>query len=197
MKRVIVTLFFVFLGSILFSDPTENADKMIVSIPVDFTLEKGVEGFFSRDFITSISDTPERIETLDFSYDSADEELTSETFYYNVKVFTEKPIAVSVESYPGFSVGLDSEGNQKQLGKTIEYTNIGRTAESEFRTSGGINPISLLKETDGSYKEPRSYWFEFNFVVYPEQLTASGMDSTFWTDISSIQTTLKLRVESI
>lgn len=194
-KSLLFLLIIAFISSVLLSVPAESSNNMIVSIPVDFTFEKGVEGFFSRSPIDSIADTPDTIDTIEFTYDGTDNELSTGAFYYNIRVFTPEPISVFVINPVGFNKTFDDKGSESEFQNTIDYKNNGRTKEQGFVASGIMQDVVLLKENSTHYTEPRSYWLEFDFTVYPSQLTtAADMDS--WKNVTGLRTTLKLEVRT-
>ena len=171
---------FVIYTLISFSLFAVDTDKMLVSIPVDFSVDRGVVLGFSTSRVSNIYELPNELEEIKFEYDTDEDVLTSGTFYLNVQVFTSRPISVRIINPKGFSESANEE-------VSIDYENIG-SSSSTFKASGG-GSVNVLEEPGNmTYMKPRYYPIEFHFVVYPEQLTSNITSSM------ELKTELKVEV---
>ena len=200
MKRKTVILLMLLFISIL---SVSASDPMIVAIPVDFTLERGVFPGFSRDPIDDIFDPVGSLDSITFRYDRINQIITSDPFYLNIQAFVADGLRVSVSGTPFNKTFSIVDGsyvkNADYINTAIEYENIGRTSEDFPGSDGSGKPYVILKEMDDSgwseamkFDEPRPYSFEFILTVDPADLTDIDVGSA-----DGIYTTLSVTVETL
>ena len=202
MKKNAFILLLLLLLSIL---SVSASDPMIVAIPVDFTLERGIFPGFSRDPIDDIFDPVGTLDSITFRYDRINQIITSDPFYLNIQAFVTEGLRVSVAGTPFNKTFSIVDGsyvkNADYINTAIEYENIGRTSEVFPGSDGSGKQYPILEEMENSgwwgpeameFDEPRPYSFEFILTVDPDDLTDIDVGSA-----DGIYTTLSVTVETL